>query len=125
MIVPTRMLLASRALRSAQTLLDDGDPNGACNRAYYAVFEAINAALETTNAPATKTHRGIRSLFVQYFPDLARKGETASKTIHDTQLAREVADYRGEFVPAEEAQQAVQRAQSFVSAIAQEFFPEG
>ena len=36
---------ASRALSSARLLLGDGDAEGDCNRAYYAMFDAAHAAL--------------------------------------------------------------------------------
>lgn len=36
---------ANRALASAKLLLDSGDVDGACNRAYYAMFDAARAAL--------------------------------------------------------------------------------
>ena len=41
---------AERALASAQVLLDIGDVDGACNRAYYAMFDAARAALQAGNA---------------------------------------------------------------------------
>ena len=39
------MAKADRALASAKLLLDSGDVDGACNRAYYAMFDAARAAL--------------------------------------------------------------------------------
>jgi hypothetical protein len=36
---------AESALRSAKILLDAGDIEGACNRAYYAMYDAAHAAL--------------------------------------------------------------------------------
>ena len=39
------MRKAERALASARVLLQDGDAEGACNRAYYAMFDAARAAL--------------------------------------------------------------------------------
>lgn len=38
------MAKARRARDSAQALLDLGDVDGACNRAYYAMFDAARAA---------------------------------------------------------------------------------
>lgn len=35
---------AQRALASAKLLLGSGDVDGACNRAYYAMFDAARAA---------------------------------------------------------------------------------
>ena len=42
---------AERALASARLLLDAGDTDGACNRAYYAMFDAARAALLASGAP--------------------------------------------------------------------------
>ena len=39
------MAKSQRALASAQKLLEDNDGDGACNRAYYAMFDAARAAL--------------------------------------------------------------------------------
>ncbi len=52
---------ASRAVASARLLLDAGDVDGACNRAYYAMFDAARAALIQSGAPVVPekdaTHR--------------------------------------------------------------------
>ncbi|MBL8510379.1 MAG: HEPN domain-containing protein, partial [Betaproteobacteria bacterium] len=39
------MAKADRACQSAHMLLASGDVEGACNRAYYAMFDAARAAL--------------------------------------------------------------------------------
>lgn len=56
-----------RACLSARTLLDAGDVDSACNRAYYAIFDAARAALLACDASLTssigKTHRGLINLF--------------------------------------------------------------
>ena len=61
------MAKAQRALTSARTLLTDGDNDGACNRAYYAMFDAARAALLASKAPVPpeviKTHSGLISAF--------------------------------------------------------------
>ncbi len=58
---------ASRALASAKLLLASGDVDGACNRAYYAMFDAARAALLTVNAPVpseiARTHSGLITAF--------------------------------------------------------------
>ena len=46
------MAKAVQAATSAKVLLDTGDADGACNRAYYALFDAARAALLK---PITKT----------------------------------------------------------------------
>jgi uncharacterized protein (UPF0332 family) len=58
---------ANRAAASARLLLDAGDVDGACNRAYYAMFDAARAALIQSGAPVVpevaKTHGGLISAF--------------------------------------------------------------
>ena len=48
-------------------LLDAGDADGACNRAYYAMFDAARAALLASGAPfdpeIARTHSGLISAF--------------------------------------------------------------
>lgn len=39
------MVKAAQAVASAKVLLATGDADGACNRAYYAMFDAARAAL--------------------------------------------------------------------------------
>lgn len=45
------MAKAVRACASARALLDLDDVDGACNRAYYAMFDAARAALLASGAP--------------------------------------------------------------------------
>lgn len=44
------MSKARQAVKSAQVLLAEGDVDGACNRAYYAMFDAARAALLASGA---------------------------------------------------------------------------
>ena len=59
------MAKAMQAAASAKVLLDTGDSDGACNRAYYAMFDAARAALLASGAPVepeiAKTHNGLIS----------------------------------------------------------------
>lgn len=57
------MLKAAQACTSAELLLDTGDVDGACNRAYYAMFDAARAALLATGREADKTHQGVLLTF--------------------------------------------------------------
>ena len=55
------------ALKSAELLLQSGDFDGCCNRAYYAMFDAARAALlateEEDQVVGIKTHSGLISFF--------------------------------------------------------------
>ena len=58
---------ADTALSSAQLLLASGDADGACNRAYYSMFDAARAALmafqNSDEVLTIKTHSGLISSF--------------------------------------------------------------
>ena len=59
-----RLIKAIRALASARLLLDAGDTDGTCNRAYYAMFDAARAALAGEDTPeTTRTHSGLIAAF--------------------------------------------------------------
>jgi len=64
------MAKAARACASARALLDLGDVDGACNRAYYAMFDAARAALLASAAPVEthmgKTYSGLIAAFGLY-----------------------------------------------------------
>lgn len=66
----TLMAKADRACSSARALLDLGDVDGACNRAYYAMFDAARAALLASGAPVKpdigKTHSGLINAFSEH-----------------------------------------------------------
>ena len=62
---------ATRAVASARLLLSDGDVDGACNRAYYAMFDAARAALLVLvpgiDPALVKSHGGLISMFSLHF----------------------------------------------------------
>jgi uncharacterized protein (UPF0332 family) len=116
---------ARRALSGARLLLQTSDAEGACNRAYYAMFDAAHAALisigaERPEAPI-KTHNGLIGAFGrhvvlgQYLP--AEYGENFNKI----QRLRQLADYTGEPIRTADATWAVEQAEAFVRAIAEKF----
>jgi len=63
----TLLQKAHTALASAKLLLESGDADGACNRAYYAMFDAARAALmafqNSDEVLTIKTHSGLISSF--------------------------------------------------------------
>ena len=67
---PAYMGKAQRALSAARLLLTASETEGACNRAYYAMFYAAHAALIAVriNPPETgyKTHSGLIGAFGQH-----------------------------------------------------------
>lgn len=77
---------AIQAAASAKVLLDTGDADGACNRAYYAMYDAARAALLASGSPVepevSKTHSGLISAFSLH---LVKAGTTHEQrtTNHD------------------------------------------
>lgn len=57
------MAKAVQAVVSAKVLLDTGDADGACNRAYYAMFDAARAGLLASGENIGKTHKGVLNAF--------------------------------------------------------------
>ncbi len=120
------MTKAQRALVSAHTLLADNDNDGACNRAYYAMFDAARAALIASKAPVppeiAKTHSGLISAFSLHLVKSGRFPVELGRSFNKIEDLRLVADYKGDPIESEDAQWAVQQSQQFVAQIAATFF---
>ena len=112
---------ASRAIASARLLLDAGDVDGACNRAYYAMHDAAKAALDVSyvslNPEVIKTHSGLISAFGLKLVKTGKVPAALGKAFNRAAEIRLVADYTGEGVSAEDAQWAVEQAAVFFEAI--------
>lgn len=119
------MARAERAVISAKLLLDNGDKVGACDRAYYAMFDAARAALLALNpdleAVASKTHNGLMSAFSLHVIKLGRLPVELGKAFNRAEELRLVADYSCGVVTDEKAQWVVGEAGRFVDAIRREF----
>jgi uncharacterized protein (UPF0332 family) len=112
---------ASRALASARLLLDAGDTDGACNRAYYAMFDAARAALAVADDEGmiAKTHSGLISAFSLRFVKTAEIPVELGKALNAVSELRQAGDYTGLTMPKDKAAWAVTRAEAFVAAIEQ------
>lgn len=119
------MAKARRAINPAKLLLADGDIEGACNRAYYAMFDASHAALLSSGAninPATiKTHNGLITAFGQHLVKPGLLSTELGKSLNQVERIRILSDYTGEEIPADKAQWAVEQAIAFVDAIDSSF----
>lgn len=121
-LVPVTLIAkAERASASAIALLDLGDVDGACNRAYYAMFDAARAAILSLNLPGRpdmgKTHRGTLSAFSEHFVKTGAVSRDLGVLLKHAETFRYVADYEGGSVELQDAQEIVQQAQVFVSAL--------
>jgi uncharacterized protein (UPF0332 family) len=112
---------ATTALGSAQLLFKSGDFDGACNRAYYAMFDAARAALLVADGDdsvlAIKTHSGLISTFSLRLVKSGKISLELGKSFNKVEDLRLIADYKGDPVEAEQAQWAVDQARSFVEAL--------
>ena len=112
---------AERALAAARVLVKAGDADGACNRAYYAMFEAAHAALfslqaENIAAPI-KTHNGLVAQFGRHVVLAGHLSDAHGEALNKVQRLRLVADYSGDSISLADAQRAVEHAEAFVAAV--------
>jgi uncharacterized protein (UPF0332 family) len=122
------MAKAERAAASAKLLLEAGDADGACNRAYYAMYDAARAALLAAAAPVeaevTRTHSGLISAFSLHLVKPGRVPLELGRALNRVEEIRLIADYKGDAVDREQAAWAVDQASVFVKAMLAEFMPE-
>ena len=112
---------AQRALASAKLLLDSGDMDGACNRAYYAMFDAARAALLSIHAPVpaevARTHSGLIAAFSLHVVKPVLVAVEYGRSLNKVEGLRLIADYKGDPVTLENAAWALQEAQDFLQAV--------
>lgn len=122
------MTKAERAVASAKLLLEAGDADGACNRAYYAMYDAARAALLSAGAPVeadiTRTHSGLISSFSLHLVKPGRVSLELGRGLNRVEEIRLIADYKGESIGPEQAAWAVDQASTFVQAMLAEFMPD-
>lgn len=115
------MLKAARALASAKLLLADHDLEGACNRAYYAMFDAAHAALLRSgthiHSTETKTHRGLIAAFGKHLVKPGLLPADLGKSLNQVERVRLLADYTGEEIDVEKAYWAVEQAEAFLDIV--------
>jgi uncharacterized protein (UPF0332 family) len=119
------MTKARRALASANKLLQDGDNDGACNRAYYAMFDSARAALIASKAPVppevAKTHSGLIAAFSLHLVKPGLFPVELGRAFNRAEDLRLVADYKGDPLTEEEALWALQHAQTFLEEVEKRF----
>jgi len=105
------------SLKAAELCLNENLVNSAANRAYYAMFQAAQAALEDAGFARTEwTHRGLHSSFNR---DLIQQRKLYPHALRDyltSALAvRQAADYGESGISAKIARRQVRRANEFVT----------
>ncbi|MGH8150026.1 MAG: HEPN domain-containing protein [Steroidobacteraceae bacterium] len=111
------MAKAEQAAASAKILLDSADPDGACNRAYYAMFDASRAALLGAGTDLGKTHRGVLNAFSDRFIKNGSVPPELGRLLKQAETVRYVADYEGDPIDAGTAKEMVERAETFIRAL--------
>lgn len=113
---------AASSLAAAQLLLENGYPDEASSRAYYAMFDAARAALLSVNAPTeaetARTHSGLMTAFARYIVAPGLVSRDVARTLAQAQHIRLIADYKGDGVPPAEASQVINWAAAFIEALA-------
>lgn len=113
---------AIRALMSARLLLANGDIEGACNRAYYAMFDAAHAALLRSGAlinPAEiRTHSGLIGAFGKHLVKPGLTSTELGRALNQVERIRLLADYTGEAIDTDKAVWAINQADTFLKSLA-------
>ena len=118
------MAKAVQAAASANVLLATGDADGACNRAYYAMFDAARAALLASGAEVGKTHKGVLNAFSERLVKNGPLPKEMGRLLKHAETFRYVADYEGDQVELSDAQTMVLQADTFVAAMQAAFMPD-
>lgn len=115
------MTKANRALASAKLLLDSGDVDGACNRSYYAMFDAARAALLSISAPVpaeiARTHSGLITAFSLHLVKPGLVAVEHGRSLNKVEDLRLIADYKGDPVTLENAAWALEQSEKFLAAV--------
>lgn len=119
------MAKAVRACASARALLDLEDVDGACSRAYYAMFDAARAALLASGAPVQpdigRTHSGLITAFGLHLVKTGPISRELGRLLKRAEEIRLVADYKGDSVELGDAREMVEQAAVFVVAMRDHF----
>lgn len=119
------MAKAVRACTSARALLDLDDVDGACSRAYYAMFDAARAALLVSGAPVPpdigRTHSGLITAFGLHLVKSGPVSRDIGRLLKRAEEIRLVADYKGDSVELDDAREMVEQAALFVAAMRDHF----
>jgi uncharacterized protein len=119
LLIRYRLEQAHAALGDAQCLLAaNRTPQGIINRAYYAMFYAVLALLQTIDRIPSK-HAGAISMFDTDFVRKEAFPRELSKDLHRAFELRQTADYRASpRISLDDATMMVEKAGLFVQAIA-------
>lgn len=107
-------------MRAAHLLSDAGEIEGACNRAYYNMYDAAHAALmaeNSTDYKVTKTHSGLIAAFGLHIVSTNKISRELGRAFNEVEQLRLLADYTGEEITSARVHSAVKKAKIFVTEI--------
>lgn len=114
-------------MKAADLLLEAGDLDGACNRAYYSMFDAARAALLASGAPVepeiARTHGGLIAAFSLHLVKTGRVAVEFGRSLNKVAELRLIGDYTGDPLAKDDAAWAVSQARLFVQAMQDLFLP--
>lgn len=117
-MTPERRLDRARdRLREARIQLDNDLYDVACNRAYYAVFEAAQSILTAQGFTLPRTHSGLNAQFHQRIVKTGLIDQDIGASLSKIEYKRLMADYLDEAVDVSGVREAVEMAMKFVAAI--------
>jgi uncharacterized protein (UPF0332 family) len=110
---------ARESLRAAALCLQEGCANSAASRAYYAMFQAAQVALEHAGLGRERwSHHGLPATFTT---ELIQRRKIYPASLRDHLVSglniRQAADYRHTGVSQKTAQRLLQKAVAFVAAV--------
>ena len=118
-MLPEELIIkAERAIASAKILYEANDAEGACNRAYYAMFDAARAILlakiKSISPTVAKTHSGLISAFSLHLVKTGIVPSEYGQALNRAHDLRLVADYTGDFIEAKDVVWMIEQAKDFV-----------
>ncbi|MCX7014084.1 MAG: HEPN domain-containing protein [Candidatus Sumerlaeota bacterium] len=120
-LIAYRMERARATLDEARLLLTGGSLQGTVNRAYYAMFYAVQALLAERGLSRSKHASSIAAFDVE-FVKTGMLNRSFSKQLHSVFRLRQNADYEDMVVVSEEqAKEAVAHAAAFVDEVEDHF----
>jgi uncharacterized protein (UPF0332 family) len=111
---------AERCLAAAELLLGSGDADSACNRAYYAMFNAARASLIAVGEEQrsrSKTHAALISAFGQFVVNAGYVSPELARALGKEANRRLIVDYNCIEQTVENGHQSLSTAKVFVAAI--------
>lgn len=116
-LVRYRIETAQNTLNDAKTLLKSESYKGANNRAYYAIFHALNA-IHALNGKAYKRHKDVLANFNKEYVKTGIFPKDLGRKISKAEMIRHASDYDDFYIAtASEAEFQIKIAEEFISVV--------